>query len=40
MINSSQMPVIIDGIDIQWFALQTQVLKLIKRQISPSWPQF
>lgn len=40
MINSSQMPVIIDGVDIQWFALQTQVLKLIKRQVSPSWPQF
>jgi hypothetical protein len=29
------MPVIIDGVDIQWFALQTQVLKLVKRQVSP-----
>jgi TPP-dependent 2-oxoacid decarboxylase len=31
MINSSQMPVIIAGVEIQRFALQSQVLKLIEK---------
>lgn len=35
MINSSQMPVIIAGVEIQPFALQSQVLKLIEKTCIP-----